>query len=80
MNNPLLDVFTPSEASKLWNVPLGTIKTCLTWNHNYPPKFHVSEIRKSGKARLISRTGMERVFGEQPNKEEWLKGMRDYEA
>ena len=80
MNNPLLDVFTPSEAAKLWNVPLGTIKTCLTWNHKYPPKFYVSETRKSGKARLISRTGMERVFGKQPNKEEWLKGMKNYEA
>lgn len=67
--DPLREVMTIKEASELWRKPLGTIKAACMGQHGYPPRFRSDECRQSGKIWLITRKGMERVYGKQPDEQ-----------
>ena len=61
----LADVMTTQEAGERWNVPADSIKQCCL--KRYANKqFTDDEARKSGKNWLVTRQGMERLYGEEP--------------
>lgn len=61
----LEDVMTTQEAGERWNVPADSIKQCCL--KRYANKqFTDDEARKSGKNWLVTRQGMERLYGEEP--------------
>jgi len=58
------DVMTTQEAGERWNVPADSIKQCCL--KRYANKqFTEDEARKSGKNWLVTRQGMERLYGEE---------------
>ena len=61
----LADVMTTQEAGERWNVPADSIKQCCL--KRYANKqFTDDEARKSGKNWLVTRQGMERLYGKEP--------------
>lgn len=54
---------TTAEAAELWNIPVVTIKQACSGQRGYPPRFTSEECRKSGHIWLVTRAGMERVYG-----------------
>ena len=64
MKFELDDVMTTQEAGERWNVPADSIKQCCL--KRYANKqFTDDEARKSGKNWLVTRQGMERLYGEE---------------
>ncbi len=61
----LNEVLTTPEASKRWNVPQVTIKKACAGQKGYPPRFTPDECRKSGGTWLVTRQGMERLYGKE---------------
>ena len=57
------DVMTTAEAAERWCVSATTIKLYCLGTKNQTPKFNKNEYRKSGKVWLVTKSGMERVFG-----------------
>ena len=58
------DIMTTQEAGERWNVPADSIKQCCL--KRYANKqFTDDEARKSGKNWLVTRQGMERLYGEE---------------
>ena len=58
------DVMTTQEAGARWNVPADSIKQCCL--KRYAKKqFTDDEARKSGKNWLVTRQGMERLYGKE---------------
>lgn len=58
------DVMTTQEAGERWNVPADSIKQCCL--KRYAKKqFTDNEARKSGKNWLVTRQGMERLYGKE---------------
>lgn len=58
------DVMTTQEAGERWNVPADSIKQCCL--KRYAKKqFADDEARKSGKNWLVTRQGMERLYGKE---------------
>ena len=58
------DVMTTQEAGERWNVPADSIKQCCL--KRYANKqFTEDEARKSGKNWLVTRQGMERLYGKE---------------
>lgn len=57
------DVMTTTEAAERWGVSATTIKLYCLGTKNQTPKFNKNEYRKSGKVWLVTKSGMERVFG-----------------
>ena len=58
------DVMTTQEAGERWNVPADSIKQCCL--KRYAKKqFTDDEARKSGKNWLVTRQGMERLYGKE---------------
>ena len=64
MKFELDDVMTTQEAGERWNVTADSIKQCCL--KRYANKqFTDEEARKSGKNWLVTRQGMERLYGEE---------------
>lgn len=63
------EVLTIGEAAELWNLPITTIKQWCTGREdkNILPKFNAGECRKSGKFWLVTKAGMTRIAGPEPN-------------
>lgn len=61
------DIMTTAEASKRWNISLNTIKSACLGQKGYPPRFTSDECRKSESAWLVTRQGMERLYGKEKN-------------
>lgn len=59
----LEDVMTTQEAGKKWNVPADSIKQCCLKRYKNK-QFTDDECRKSGKSWLVTKKGMERLYGE----------------
>ena len=57
------DVLTASEAAKMYGLDESTLRRACTGQKGYPPRFTDEECRKSGRIWLITRAGMERVYG-----------------
>lgn len=57
------DVFTISEASKLWQLDQKTLLCACKGQKGYPPRFTSDECRQSARHWLITRAGMIRLYG-----------------
>ena len=61
---PVLDeVMTISEASERYGVPVTTIKSACAGQKGNPPAFTEYECRKSGKTWMVTKAGMDRLYG-----------------
>ena len=59
------DVMTTSEAAELWGVSKTTVKHLCTGIQGRPPRLIVDvECRKSGGTWLVTREGMQRIYGQ----------------
>lgn len=63
MENPLDQVMTLNEAAERYGVPPDTLKASCAGQHGVPPRFSQEECRKSGRYWIITRAGMERLYG-----------------
>ncbi len=59
------DVMTTQEAGERWKVPADSIKQCCLKRYAIK-QFTNNEARKSGRNWLVTRQGMERLYGEEP--------------
>ena len=57
------DVFTASEAARVWELHSRTVLNACTGQKGLPPRFNESECQKSGGTWLVTRQGMERLYG-----------------
>lgn len=57
------DVLTTAEAAVRWGIAVVTIKQACSGQKGLPPRFTPSECRKSGRTWLITKAGMERLYG-----------------
>jgi hypothetical protein len=64
MGNYLKQVMTFPEACKRWNLGESTLRKAALSG-----RFLENEARKSGKSWLVTRAGMERLYGKEPEKE-----------
>lgn len=60
------DVMTAAEAAERWKISPVTVKQACSGQRNTPPRFTSSECRKAKGTWLVSRQGMERLYGEEP--------------
>lgn len=64
VRRPVLDeVMTIPEASECYGVPATTIKSACAGQKGIPPIFTDYECRKSGRNWLVTKMGMDRVYG-----------------
>ncbi|MGM0882573.1 MAG: helix-turn-helix domain-containing protein [Bacillota bacterium] len=61
VKSPLLSVYTSREAAELWGLSENTVTQ---WCNR--KKFNPEEARKSGKVWLVTRSGMIRITGREP--------------
>lgn len=61
----LQEVMTASEAAVLWGKAPITVQQACKGYAKIPPGMKHTESRKAGKTWLVTKTGMERVFGPQ---------------
>lgn len=61
------DVMTTQEAGERWNVLADSIKQCCLKRYTNK-QFTDDEARKSGKNWLVTRQGMERLYGKGDNR------------
>lgn len=67
--NPILEVMTTNEAAARWGKEHSSVKHLCTGVQGRPPRLTDEECRKSGGTWLITRAGMERLYGEEKNPE-----------
>ncbi len=63
------EVMTTPEASERWGVSIETVKKSCQGQKGLPPRFKDGEFRKSGRTWLVTRAGMERLYGEEKSKD-----------
>lgn len=64
--DPLDEVMSVTEAAELWGLKPVTVRQACTGYSRAKPRFTAQEARKSGSTWLITKTGMERVYGLRP--------------
>lgn len=57
------DVMTAAEAAERWGLSSTTVKQACSGQKNTPPRFTEDECRKSKGTWLVTRAGMERLYG-----------------
>ena len=57
------DVMTIAEAAAKWKISIYTLTSSCRGQKGYPPRFTEEESRQSGKTWLITKSGMERLYG-----------------
>ena len=60
------EVMTAAEAADRWGVGVSTIRQACTGYKGGPPRFTREETRQSSKTWIITRAGMERLYGPEP--------------
>lgn len=60
------DVMTSAEAAERWKLSPVTVKQACAGQRNTPPRFTPAECRKAKGTWLVTRQGMERLYGEEP--------------
>lgn len=55
--------YTLAEASELWGVSYSALKTACAGNHDTPPRLKPFECRKSSRTWLVTKQGIERLYG-----------------
>ena len=61
------DIMTTGEAAERWGLSPVSIKHLCTGIQGRPPRLSETECRKSGKGWLVTRQGMERLYGRAKN-------------
>ncbi|MDY6300111.1 MAG: helix-turn-helix domain-containing protein [Selenomonadaceae bacterium] len=61
--NVLDEVMTAAEAAERWRKSSITIRQACTGYKKAPPRFKPDEARRSGATWLITRAGMDRLYG-----------------
>lgn len=64
--NILQEVMTAAEAGEKWGMSSRAIQQSCTGYKDAPPRFLPTEARKAGRIWLVTRAGMERLYGPQP--------------
>lgn len=59
----LEEVMSVTEAAELWDLKPVTVRLACNGYSRAKPRFRDDEARKSGSTWLVTRTGMERVYG-----------------
>jgi len=59
------EVMTIVEAGGRWHVSPNNLKSACRGQKGYPPRFSREESRQSGRVWLITRSGMERLYGKE---------------
>ena len=62
------DIMTTAEASERWGIAQTSVKQLCTGVQSRPPRLTQDECRKSGRTWLVTRAGMERLYGEEKGK------------
>lgn len=57
------DVYSITEAAERWGVSRNAVKFSCTGQKGKPPRFTEEECRYSGGVWLVTRQGMERLYG-----------------
>ena len=57
------DVFTASEAARVWGLNSRTVLNACAGQKGFPPRLKEDECHKSGGTWLVTRAGMERLYG-----------------
>lgn len=61
------DIMTTGEAAERWGLSPVSVKHLCTGIQGRPPRLEeVKECKKSGKSWLVTRQGMERLYGVEP--------------
>ena len=64
------EVMTATEAAERWHKAPITIQQACSGYKKSPPRFTPDEARKAGRIWLVTRAGMERLYGPEPQKGE----------
>ena len=64
--NPLDEVMTATEAAARWHKSSITIRQACTGYKKAAPRFTAEEARRSGATWLVTKAGMTRIFGAEP--------------
>ena len=64
----LQEVMTAAEAAELWGKAPITVQQACSGYKKAPPRFLPTEARKAGRIWLVTRAGMERIYGSKPVK------------
>lgn len=59
-------IMTASEAAARWGLAVITVRQACSGYKKAPPRFTEQEARKSAGTWLVTKEGMERVFGSEP--------------
>jgi hypothetical protein len=62
----LEDIMTAKEAAERWGLAPITVRQACTGYKKAPPRFTDKEARKSAGTWLVTRAGMERLYGPEP--------------
>lgn len=62
----LQEVMTAAEAAEKWGKAPITVQQSCAGYKKAPPRFTSDEARKAGRIWLVTRAGMERLFGPEP--------------
>lgn len=63
MSKKIDEVLTVSEAAEMWGLAVNTIKCSCTGQKGLPPRFTEDECRKSKGTWLVTKEGMQRLYG-----------------
>ena len=66
MKYDFTDIMTTGEAAERWNLSPVSVQHLCTGIQGRPPRLNKDECRKSGKSWLVTRQGMERLYGPEP--------------
>lgn len=66
--NPLNEVMTAAEAAEKWGKAPITVQQACSGYRKSLPRFTSDEARKAGRIWLVTRAGMERLYGSEPKK------------
>lgn len=59
------DIMSTAEAAQRWGLSQTSVKQLCTGAQGRPPRLMPEECRKSGNAWLVTRQGMERLYGKE---------------
>lgn len=64
--NPLNEVMTAAEAAEKWGKAPITVQQACSGYRKSSPRLTSDEARKAGRIWLVTRAGMERLYGPEP--------------
>lgn len=57
------DIMTTAEAAERWGIAQTSVKQLCTGAQGRPPRLTEEECKKSGRTWIVTRAGMERLYG-----------------